>query len=184
MSAPPKTTRTKTSAEIPAAQSPGTQPAPARKTRVTTRVMIAACGGVVLILFALVAVLRPDRHAEAPVEEPAGNESEDVVADDGLLAMDAAAAPLAAESPASRPREGAGIAALVAADAAYDSGDFARARDLYLELLLSGGDLGAGGDPVLGWAHGRLALSLAKVARKSAETIIDEPPLRFRGGER
>ena len=83
------------------------------------------------------------------------------------------------ELPCSRPAAGAHVPALVQADAAYDSGEFSKARDLYLDLLLAGGDLG-GGDDVECWAEGRLALCMARVARGREERVIDDPPLAFR----
>jgi hypothetical protein len=82
------------------------------------------------------------------------------------------------EDGACRP-PGSAIAAIVAADAAYDAGDFARARELYLDVLLSGGDCG---DGIARWAHGRLALAMARLAHDQSPPLVDEPALEFREG--
>jgi hypothetical protein len=146
------------------------------------RVLLAASvAGCVLVLVALAALLRPRPHAEpGPAEDPAS--SDPVTAD---LPDEKLVPPVAPPVwTASRPAAGAGIAILIRADSAYDAGDFAAARDLYLDLLLSECNLDGAGDAVVRWAHGRLALALARLARAGEARLIDEPPLTFRGGLR
>jgi hypothetical protein len=65
---------------------------------------------------------------------------------------------------------------VVEADKAYDAGDYAKARDLYLDVLLKGGECG---DGITRWAHGRLALALARLARAASPPLLDEPLLSF-----
>src|SRR5687768_8688219 len=130
--------RAKTAAEAPDAP-------PQKKLRLSRRIVLIGCGGVTVVLLSLVALLRPalpEPHeaeaalAEAPEEAPTPALSDET----------ASAGFAETEGPCSRPAAAAGLAALAQADAAYDAGEFPRARDLYLDPLLSGGDLGAGGD--------------------------------------
>jgi hypothetical protein len=129
-------------------------------------------GGVsFLVVVGIVALLRPGRHAgPAPTDDAAG--SADFKADPVVASCEPAC---------SRPAAGSRIAALVLADEAYDAGELSKARELYLDLLLRGGDLGAGRD-VEGWAHGRLALCMARIARGRDDRVIGDPPLTFAEG--
>jgi hypothetical protein len=143
--------------------------------------VIASCGVAFLATLALVAVLRPAAPARRAEPEGTGTIAEAAPGPDAgserLFPLEIPHAPAA-----SRPASAARIAILVRADAAFDAGDFAAARDLYLDLLLAGQVLEGpeGHDHVVRWAHGRLALALAKLARAPGKTLIEEPALDFR----
>lgn len=145
--------------------------------RKVPRITIIASGAAVLVLIGLVALLRPGRHADPAPAETA--EVPDVAKRSGDPADPIGF--VGKEGPCSRPAAGARIAVLAQADSSYEAGDFAKARDRYLDLLLTGGDLGGGdGDDVVRWAHGRLALCLARIARGPDGRLLDDPPLFFR----
>jgi hypothetical protein len=145
---------------------------------------MAGCGVAFLVVLALVAILRPRPEAAEPlVEEPGAAEPGPA----GAPASASASAKFeaAAPGPASRPSSGSRVAAVARADAAFDAGDWGAARDLYLEILLAGDALEAAeGDRVLRWAHGRLALALARAARVPGAPLISEPPLDYREAPR
>jgi hypothetical protein len=137
-------------------------------------------GGVLalVLIIGLAALLRPASHpAPTEIEEPA-------TAPETVAEAAPAGAPDFSEA-ASRPAAGSAVAALVLADDAYESGNLAGARDLYLDLLLTGGDFGVD-DPaaVTRWAHGRLALAVARLARTPVAPLIDEPVFRFKEAAR
>jgi hypothetical protein len=146
---------------------------PAR--RLPPRIVLIVTGAAVLVLIGLVAFLRPGRHAAPAPGDSAETPEVAERTGDAVVPIDLGGK----EDVCSRPAAGARIAALARADSSYESGDFAKARDLYLDLLLTGGDLG-GGDDVGRWAHGRLALCLAKIARGSGGRLLDDPELSFR----
>ena len=159
-------------------QRPGTAAASAGKgaSLLGRPVVLAACGGAVVVLAGLVALLRPFSHA--PVEDH-GDATAEAAAEAPVEAQPAVEPAL--EAAASRPRGGAALAVLVRADEAYESGDFKAARDLYLDLLLTGGDFGGdAGEEVSRWAHGRLGLATARLARTPGTKLLDEPVFRFR----
>jgi len=142
--------------------------------------MVIACGAGIVMILSLVAFVWP-RHATAPHDmEPASGSAAEPGAAEAPPPEASAAFFAENDGRCCPPVSGAGIARSAAADAAYDAGDFAGARDRYLDLLLQGGDFGENADAILGWAHGRLALSLAHCAHESAPSLLDEPPLSFR----
>jgi hypothetical protein len=172
-------TDAETNTEDHDAKSGDAAPAPAR--RMPRKLALIGAGAAVVLIVAVAAALRPASHdAPEPAHEEAAAEtaapvSPEMFGDDLLPAH----ALSESEGACSRPSSATGIAAVVAADAAYDAGDFARARELYLDLLLGGAGLGDEGDAVMRWAHGRLALSMARLARAPRSALLDEPALDF-----
>lgn len=143
-------------------------------------VVLIGCAAAAVILAGLVALLRPTAHA--PVENAGDATTEAPV--EAALEIQAAPEP-DLDAAASRPHAGSAVALLVQADEAYESRDFKAARDLYLDLLLTGCDFGGDeGEAVSRWAHGRLALATARLARTPGTRLLDEPVFRFREGPR
>jgi hypothetical protein len=144
--------------------------------------ILAGTLAAVLLLVGLAALVLPG----APGPEPAGTgpadraEAAPEAPDPGVLETAPEPTP-AAPAPARRPAAGSAIPALVSADLAFDAGNFEAARDLYLELLLTGGGLGGPDwESVSRWAHGRMALAVASLVRAPGKPLLDEPLLTFR----
>lgn len=154
---------------------PEAVPAPEPPRRRPVKLIAVACGALVVAVASLAALLWPAAPAPRAAEAPAAGDA---------TALAGTAPVRDTDGCCQAPAAGAAITALVAADHAYDAGDFERARSLYLDVLLEGGALCVAADDVLGWTHGRLALALARTSRGAGEAMIPEPKITFRGAQR
>lgn len=151
----------------------------------SSKLKIALGAAAIAVLFSVVAIVRPAR-SHAAVENGAPIEGASLDATVAAATPAGAKKPriLGSDGPCSRPARTAPLAALTRADDAYDAGDYAAAKNLYLKLLLTGGGFGDPEGETLRWCHGRLALAVARLAVPPHSAEIDEPPLLFERGVR
>jgi hypothetical protein len=145
--------------------------------------ILAGCLAAVLLLVGLVALLLPAPARPEPVDAGPADRAEAApeAPDPGAVLETAPEPSPASPAPVRRPAAGSAIPALVSADLAFDAGNYEAARDLYLELLLTGGGLGGPDwESVSRWAHGRMALAVASLVRAPGKPLLDEPVLTFR----
>jgi hypothetical protein len=154
------------------------------KRPIPPKLAVAGGAAALALLFAIVAIVRPGRPVLPPAPVAGAAAVDEHLLDVCVLKPVDRSRAFGDEGPCSRPASAAGVAAVAAADAAYDAGDFRAARKSYLGLLLAGVDFGDDSVETIRWCHGRLALCVAKLALPPGVVTVDEPPLLFEDGPR